>query len=182
MVSIQQPSFKRENPDVLCFTEVQRYRQTWIWVLLGALLGTLIFLGVFQVLQSQVSDTPWLPVPALLFIGGIWGGLVLLAYKAHLFVQINKQGIKFQLFPFQWATRNIAWADIDEMYIRDYDGLAEYGGWGMRYGPRGKAYTISGRFGMQLQLIDDQQILIGTQRPAELEELIVQLRYNQCFT
>ncbi len=178
MVSTKQPSFQEENSGILCFTEVQRYRQTWIWVLLGALLGTLIFLGFFQALQSQISDTPWLPIPALLFVAGIWGGLVLLTYKAHLFVQVDEQGIEFQLFPFQWATRSIAWADIDEMYIRNYDGLAEYGGWGVCYGPKGKAYTISGRSGVQLHLADDQQILIGTQRPAELEELLSQLRYQ----
>jgi len=178
MVYTQRPLFREENSGLLCFTEVQRYRQTWIWVLLGAILGTLIFLGILQILQRQASATPWLPTPALLFIGGIWGGLVLLAYKARLFVEINEQGVKFQLFPFQWTVRNIAWEDIDEMYVRKYDGLAEYGGRGMRYGPVGKAYTVSGRYGLQLQLIDDQQILIGTQRPAELEELISQLHYQ----
>ncbi len=176
MVTTKQPSFRAEDSAAPYFTEIQRYRQTWIWVLLGAMLGTLLFLGALQLIQYQVSDTSWLSVPALLFMGFIWGVLVLLAYKAHLFVQVNEQGIQFQLFPFQWSSRNIKWADIDEMYIRNYDGIAEYGGWGMRYGPQGKAYTISGNSGVQLHLVDDQKILVGTQRPTELEELIVQLR------
>ncbi|MGB3589092.1 MAG: hypothetical protein WBA23_21270 [Tunicatimonas sp.] len=178
MVSTKRPSFPKENSGVLNFTEVQRYRQTWLWVLLGVSLGTLIFLVFFHTLLSKTPVISWSSAPALLFIGAIWGGIVLLTYKAHLFVQIDDQGIKFQLFPFQWAVHSIDWADIDEMYIRKYDGLAEYGGWGMRYGRKGKAYTISGHSGVQLHLADDQQILIGTQRPAELEELILQLRYQ----
>lgn len=178
MVDTKEHPYKKGNQETPYFTEVQRFRQTWIWVLLGALLGTLLFLFVFQHMQQQISGTQWLSAPALLFIGGIWGLLVLLAYKAHLFTQIDERGVQFQLFPIQWSPRRISWTDIEEMYIREYDGIAEYGGWGARYGPQGKAYTISGRFGLQLRLADDQQILIGTQRPVELEKLILQLRYD----
>lgn len=178
MVHTKPSSYKKENQEPDFFTEIQRFRQTWIWVLLGALLGTLLFLSVLQLVQHQMSGTHWLSTPALLFIGGLWGLLVLLAYKAHLFTRIDERGVQFQLFPLQRSPRRISWADIEEMYIRDYDGIAEYGGWGMRYGPKGKAYTISGRFGLQLHLADDQQILIGTQRPVELEKLILQLRYD----
>ncbi|MEM6842984.1 MAG: hypothetical protein AAF944_01985 [Bacteroidota bacterium] len=176
MVTTKQPSLRAEDSPAPYFIEVQRYRQTWIWVLLGAILGTLLFLGVLQSVQHQMLGTSWLSAPALLFMGGIWGILVLLAYKAHLFTQINTRGIQFRLFPFHWSVRSINWVDIDEMYIRNYDGIAEYGGWGMRYGPQGKAYTISGNSGVQLYLANEQKILIGTQRPKELEQLIVQLR------
>ncbi|MEM9671125.1 MAG: hypothetical protein AAF992_00925 [Bacteroidota bacterium] len=179
MVDTKTSSYRQDNQNPPYFTEVQRFRQTWIWVLLGALLGTLLFLGILQVVQHQLSGTHWLSTPALLFIGGIWGLLVLIAYKAHMFTKIDEEGVTFQLFPLQWSPRRIPWADIEEMYIRDYDGIAEYGGWGMRYGLQGKSYTISGRFGLQLHLSDDQQILIGTQRPVELEKLILRLRCNR---
>ncbi|MEQ9442405.1 MAG: hypothetical protein RIG62_25425 [Cyclobacteriaceae bacterium] len=178
MVHIKEHPYQKKNQETPYFMEVQRFRQTWIWVLLGAILGTLLFLGAFQAIQLRVSGIHWLSTSSLLLMGGIWMVLALLAYKAHLFTQINENGVHFQLFPFHLTIQRITWADIEEMYVRDYDAIAEYGGWGLKYSQQGKAYTISGRYGVQLQLADDQQVLIGTQRPIELEKLILQMRYN----
>nr|WKN39898.1 hypothetical protein K4G66_14485 [Tunicatimonas sp. TK19036] len=178
MVHIAEHPHQQKNQQTPYFVEVQRFRQTWIWVLLGALLGTLLFLGGFQIIQQRTSGIHWLSTSSLFLMGGIWLVLALLAYKAHLFTQINETGIHFQLFPFHFTVQRITWGDIEEMYVRDYDALSEYGGWGLKYGQEGKAYTISGRYGVQLQLADEQRILIGTQRPIELEKLILQLRYD----
>lgn len=178
MVHIKEDQRSKSNQEVPYFVEVQRFRQTWIWVMLGVLLGTLLFLGAFQHMQYRVSGVNWLSTSSILLMGGIWAILALLAYKAHLFTQINESGVCFQLFPFHLTLQRIDWLDIEEMYVRNYDALGEYGGWGMKYGPYGKAYTISGQHGIQLQLADDQQVLIGTQQPVELEKLILQLRYD----
>lgn len=48
----------------------------------------------------------------------------------------------------------------------------------MKYGQQGKGYTIFGRFGIQLVLSDERRILIGTQRPIELEQLILKMLYD----
>jgi TATA-box binding protein (TBP) (component of TFIID and TFIIIB) len=50
--------------------------------------------------------------------------------------------------------------------------LLEYGGWGIKYGRKGKAYNVSGNRGVQLVFKDGKQLLIGSQRAEELAEAI----------
>ena len=52
---------------------------------------------------------------------------------------------------------------------RTYRPVRDYGGWGIRWGRDGKAYIIVGNEGLQLLLGDGEKILIGSQRPQELE-------------
>jgi hypothetical protein len=57
-------------------------------------------------------------------------------------------------------------------YVRKYKPLAEFGGWGLRFGVSGKAYNISGNKGLQLELTNNKKLLIGTQKPEELSEAL----------
>jgi hypothetical protein len=41
----------------------------------------------------------------------------------------------------------------------------EYGGWGIRYGRKGRAYNVSGNMGLDLTLKPSKSFLIGTQTP-----------------
>ena len=36
-----------------------------------------------------------------------------------------------------------------------------YGGWGVRYGKNGMAYTIGGKLGLSITLLNNQNILVG---------------------
>jgi hypothetical protein len=59
---------------------------------------------------------------------------------------------------------------VASIEVRKYSPIKEYGGWGFRYGfKNGKAYNISGNMGLQLILKNGDRILIGTQKPEELE-------------
>ena len=160
------------------FTEVQRYRRAWMWVLLGLSFTALVAVAVVQRVYIPSAEAYWLSFPSLAFLGGVIVLLTALVYQAHLITRINAQGIQFKLFPFQWLYKQIDWQDVEEVYIREYDAIAEYGGWGVKYGQPGKSYTISGRFGLQLVLSDERRILIGTHRPIELEQLILRLLYD----
>jgi hypothetical protein len=50
--------------------------------------------------------------------------------------------------------------------------LREYGGWGVRGFGSNRAYNMRGDQGVQLDLVDGSRVLIGTQRPGELETAI----------
>ena len=50
----------------------------------------------------------------------------------------------------------------------EYAAQREFGGWGVRTGPSGKAYTAFGTQGVQLWFKDEKRILIGSQRAGEL--------------
>jgi hypothetical protein len=53
-----------------------------------------------------------------------------------------------------------------------YQPLLEYGGWGIRLGRRGWAYTISGNRGVQIALKDGKSFLLGSQREIEMEAIL----------
>jgi hypothetical protein len=62
-------------------------------------------------------------------------------------------------------------------YIRKYNPIKDYGGWGIRWGSfrKGNAYNMSGNMGLQLVFKDGKKLLFGTQRSSELDQIIEQL-------
>ena len=62
--------------------------------------------------------------------------------------------------------------------MRIYRSFREYGGHGIRYGSKGKAYTVSGDRGVQIELLNGKQLLIGSQRAEELVQAI-QAKYGE---
>ena len=51
--------------------------------------------------------------------------------------------------------------------MRTYNPIREYGGWGIRYGLKSKAYNVHGNHGVQLELLNRKRLLIGSQRSEE---------------
>ena len=49
-----------------------------------------------------------------------------------------------------------------------YSPLAEYGGWGIKWGRSGLALNARGDRGVRLTLTDGRRVLVGSQRPEEL--------------
>lgn len=63
-------------------------------------------------------------------------------------------------------------------YVRTYDALSEYGGWGLKGGAlwnnsKGKAINVSGNIGIQLELKNGKKLLIGTQKKKEAENVLL---------
>jgi hypothetical protein len=90
-----------------------------------------------------------------------------------------------------WKYKQFAWEDIENAYPRKYNPILEYGGWGYRAGwgvnlgtkirvgigsksgfRKGTAYNMRGNIGLQLELKNGKKVLIGTQRGAEIEEIL----------
>ena len=69
-----------------------------------------------------------------------------------------------------FVRRRFLFADIDHFEAVTYRPVAEYGGWGIRWRGRGKiAYSVSGKEGVRLTLADGKDVMIGSQKAAELE-------------
>ncbi len=160
------------------FEEVQKVCQTWIWVVLPVAFAGLVLMIANQVMFRQVFGENLLTFSSIIFVTILLSLFTLLIYKAHLVTKIDEYGIRYRFYPLQIKSRTIYWKDVVEVYIREYDGLSEYGGWGIKFGKHGKAYTVKGRYGLQIELSDERKILIGTQKPIELEKLMLHLLYD----
>lgn len=148
------------------FMERQRFTQWWIWVIL---LGTTVLFwhGAFQQL---VLGQPWGNRPAsdaVLLILWLFGGVLLpgMFLAIHLQTEVRQDGVYVRFAPFRRRFESWRFDEIFEIVPRDYSPLKEFGGWGIRAGPSGKAYTIRGHEGVQLVLRTGKRVLIGTQQP-----------------
>ena len=144
------------------FIESQKVKQAWIIVLM-------ITVTIFSIINYVQMPATFSSIAPLIII--FVANLILIALKLN--TRINKQGIYFQLFPFQFKYNEISWNDVLTIEVRKYKPIREYGGWGYRFSfKNGKAYNISGNMGLQIVLKNGDKILIGTQKPDELMEFL----------
>ena len=148
---------------MIWYEEHQKINQWWVWVVI--LLS--IAITMVAVYPLFGTDDAWV---AYISISTVVGLAVWLA-SVTLRTRIGDQHIEVlygRLF-----RRCFDRDDIVDAYVRTYQPLGEYGGWGVRWAPgSSSAYTVSGNQGLQLKLRDGSRFLVGTQRPEELRERI----------
>jgi hypothetical protein len=156
-----------ENP---IFNEIQRFRQWWLWLIIFFVLG---FSGYNSIENVEFFSTYELiislAVPIL---------ILLLFFTIKLETKVDALGVRVRLFPFHLKFKYFRWKNIQNVYIREYSPLMDYGGWGLRLGffGRGKAYNVSGNMGLQLVFKDGKKLLIGTQKTTELKKFLAEIK------
>ena len=118
-------------------------------------------------------------------VGDAVGDLVLLAfafmygvgfpffmYTTGLDTEVRETGvyIKFKPFHRKWISFNFE--DISKVEAVRYSPIKEYGGWGIRYGRKGKAYNVRGNKGLFVTLRNGRNIMIGSGNHEELYNLV----------
>lgn len=158
----------------IIFSEKQKPRQWWLWIVMSGINGIFIF-GIYQQVylgkafgNNPRSNTGLLIMAALIFL------LTVLLTNISLETRISSEGIYVRFFPFHLKHKFFGWKQISKAYLRTYAPLKEYGGWGIRkgFGATGSAYNISGNAGLQIEFINGKKLLIGTGKPEELENAL----------
>ncbi len=164
----------------ILFSEKQRFTQWWLWLILIGINGMFLYGIVKQVIRGeQFGDRP-MSDEGLMILAGLLLLLTLLFTTFRLETRIEQDGIYVRFFPFHIAFRHYTRESITKVYVRKYSGILEYGGWGLRYGfGNGRAYTISGDQGLQLELKNNKRLLIGTRRPEEIKEALQKAGYSE---
>ncbi len=157
------------------FNETQRFRQWFIYLIV---VGTLAA-WIYMLSAAYHSEEPDKEVDGYVLILSSLIPLILIAllFSLRLITRIRKDGIYVQFKPLQWKEKHIRTEDIKSFEVRKYKPLLEYGGWGYRTGLRkyGRAYNVSGNMGLQLYLSNGRKLLIGTQKPKEIQKAIENL-------
>jgi hypothetical protein len=155
------------------FIEEQRFTQLWFHLLLAISFVVPFVLVTKEFIQSNDKDAA---IELYVVIGSIlivYGLVVSLKLKTR----IDEMGIQYRFIPFHFSDRLIAWNDISKCYVRKYNPIVEYGGWGLKGGKlwnkrKGIAYNVRGNIGLQLVLKNGKKILIGTQKENELRRTL----------
>ena len=161
------------NNEIL-FSETQRFKQWWLWILLIAINALMIYGVLTQVIYGHTFGDKPADNTQLLIGTGISLLITFFVLSFRLGTQIKNDGIYVRLFPLQFSYRFFPFNSLSKCYVRKYNPISEYGGWGLRIGlfGNGRAYNISGDEGLQLVFIDNRKLLIGTQKAEELSEII----------
>lgn len=156
------------------FSEIQKFRQWWLWFIFAGIKGLMGFFIVTQVLFGEPFGYSVVDNAALL-IGFLFMLILsLLFFIMKLETRISDYGIAVRFYPLQLKFRNYRWEDLEEVYLREYSPIVEYGGWGIRYSftGKGKALNVSGRMGLQLVFKDGRRLLIGTSKPEDIMQVL----------
>lgn len=152
------------------FKETQRFDQWWFH-LLNLIVLIVMALPIYQVVKSGNLETLERNVLALTVLLVL--SILVLVYTIKLKTKIDETGIHYGFFPFHRNFRSVPWSSMDKCFVRKYNPITEYGGWGYRGIRRNsKAFNIKGNQGIQLVLKSGKKILIGTQNPEDAQQTI----------
>ena len=160
------------------FREEQRVRQIWVWIVLLPLCvgvgGFFAWAMVEQLVMGRTVGNQPMSDLMLMIVGPpfmmLMAGLLWLMWAARLVTEVRDDGIYIRFYPFHRGFHGFLWQEIESFEARTYRPILEYGGWGIRMGPDGGAYNVSGNTGLQLTFRYGLAggVLIGSRRPEEL--------------
>ena len=156
------------------FQETQKFTQWWLHLIIWGILAFLLYcLYIWFVAKETVGNVSADGTTAqlLVIISTVLPLLLILSIRME--TTIDEIGIHYRFLPFHTSKKTVRWADIEECFVRKYNPVSEYGGWGLR-GTLGKnkAYNIKGNKGIQIKLKTGEKVLIGTQKDNEAQKVI----------
>lgn len=144
----------------MTFTEHQMFPD---WLRYGLVLVTMIAVVVMWKTNTHILLTAS-------------AGVIMSITSATLFfwrldTTVDSQQISITIAPF---VKNVyPLTNIKQWEVRRYSPIGEYGGWGVRFGPKSTAYNVRGNIGLDLETNDGQKYMIGTQKPEELKRTLL---------
>ncbi len=161
----------------LFFSEVQKFKQWWLWLILLTVTSISTY-GIFKKIGFGDSiPSKLLADLSILIPIGIMILVIILFLTIKLETEIRRDGVYVRFFPLQRKFIHYSWDEISYSYVREYNAILEFGGWGYRLGflRKGRALNISGNKGLQLEFYDKRKLLIGTKLPDELTNALINL-------
>jgi hypothetical protein len=145
------------------FREVQPLRQQRLFVVILSVVAVIVLLSL---LSSGAST----PLGAVIALGSL-GLVAALILAASLETTVDRDVITVA-FHFLWPKRRIQVSEVRKAEATKYSPLLDYGGYGVRLGFRGWAFNVRGDEGVFVETNDGSRLMIGSQRPKELEAAI----------
>lgn len=157
------------------FYEQQGFKQRRVRYLLAIMPAAFLLLLIWQVILGH--PTGHRPLSNGNVIG--WTVFLWLIYlrliTMKLVTEVHTGDLRLSMHGL-WSIRKIPLAGIGSAEVVTYDPVKDYGGYGIRLSPRGRAYIASGDRGVSLTPTKGMKVLVGSQRPQELAQAIAAAR------
>ena len=140
-------------------------------------MGFSLVVPLVLIIREFLKENSEFTVGGFLGVVGVLIASIVPIFFFKLITRIDEVGIHYRFFPFHFKTKQITWQEIEKAYVRIYDPIGDYGGWGLKGGflwnkSKGIAINVSGDIGIQLELKTGKKILIGTQKKQEATSVI----------
>lgn len=162
------------------FKEEQKLKLWWLYVLIGLeliVLAPIMFLSKHRITLAELKDMHYVPLLSFVLpMLAVW-----LINNIKFNFEIDKEGISYRYFSITGKRTIIPWTSIKKAYIRKYDALGEYGGWGAKnrlwFKLNDKAYIFNDHNkGLQLELKNGKKILFSSNKVEEMELFLFNLK------
>ena len=144
----------------------------WAFILIPILL-VVVLLDVLINNSPKFTQDPeaqWtIIIPILVF---------LLLFFIKLEWKFTESDFRYRFFPFIIKERIIPYSDIQAISVMKINPLFEFGGWGLRRGKLGKAYTTDGNLIIHIELKSGQKLNFTVKNNVEVERVIQQKATN----
>lgn len=145
----------------------QKLTNAWVWLIFLILNGFFAYSLISQIIYKNPIGNHPAPNTVLMIVCLFIFGLTVLFKVMYLQVTVSSTDVHIKFFPF--LNKYIPKSEIEKIEKVQYSPLRDYGGWGIRYGFKGTAYTINGNTGLSLTMKNGQNILIGINKNDTLE-------------
>lgn len=161
----------------ILFRERQYFRQIWLWVVVLGI-ASIFWAGfVSQVLLgNSFGNKPASDVHMVVLFLLMGLGLPFFFYRMSMTTVVQPGELQVRFWPFILRPVRIPLHTLRNYGRITYNPIRDYGGWGIRWGMKGKAYNMSGSEGVLLHFYDKESLLIGSQKAGELLEAIRQAK------
>lgn len=161
----------------ILFYEIQKFKQWWLWLPL-ILFNLFFWVGIYmQIIKGIPYGSKPMSNNALLLSTILFAFFTLLFTQLKLETIIKEDGICIRFFPFHLKFKCFQWSNISKAYLLKYSPISDFGGWGVRLKKNYTAYSVSGNMGLHIELHNGRKILIGTNKPDELMNVLQRLGY-----
>ena len=167
---------KVKTSEEIIFSEDQNFLMAVSLIAILMIFLNLLFLyAIFRqvYIGMPFGDTP-MSNTGLFLLFGFTFLITAFLYVLRLETRISKDRIKVRFFPIHRRFNEFKPEAVEQCEVRKYRPIREFGGWGFRYGigSGGKAWTVSGKYGLQLVFLNGKKLLIGTRKPKGLKNAL----------
>jgi hypothetical protein len=148
----------------------QEKSSTKLWAFILIPLVSVVVLLDFLINNSpkftQDPEAQWtIIIPILAF---------LLMYFIKLEWKFTESEFRYRFFPFIIKERIIPYCDVQSMSAMKINPIMEFGGWGLRRGKLGEAYTTNGNLILHIELKSGKKINLTIKNKEEVERVVQQ--------
>jgi len=152
------------------YSETQHFRQLWLWAIFTVPTVVTILSLTLSIINTPSNKGIMISITLICSI--FLSLLAYLIFIASLDTKITANGVFIKFRPFHRKWILFPFENIKEAKSHKYNPIRDYGGWGIRYSTKGKAYNVSGDMGVLIKFSDDTNLLIGSQKHLDLASVI----------